>query len=288
MATEFNDEIFAEMYRKGLDPYVEFAAILFEVPKEICTEKYYKSVKGTTDEVPAYRKAMKQMFLAIGYGQAFDMFYKGVIPFGIDEKQALVAYKKFDEILPGFKGMVEETFAHLRKYGWTATIFKQKRRFPGYVEKYKRLCQLMRKCKIVDKNDPDLGKKTNKLPWKDRSEFWDLMRFTGGCERAAFNHTIQGSGANILQLCMIRVYYECVIGKGWEFSLTLHDELKTAIPNDQLTEEAPKLFDDIMKNTYHLVLPLDCDTVIEECWMQEYGPDEWDFENNKPKEENEC
>lgn len=280
MAMEFGDEIFADMYRRGLDPYVEFAAILFNVPQEICTEAYYKSVKGTPDAVPAYRKAMKQMFLAIGYGQAFDMFYKGVIPFGISEEQAKVAYGKFDEILPGFKGMVEATFAHLRKHGWTATIFKQKRRFPGYVEKYKRLCQLMRKCGITDKNDPDLGKKTNKLRWEERSEFWDLMRFTGGCERAAFNHTIQGSGANILQMCMIRVYYECVLGREWEFPLTLHDELKCAIPNEQLTREATDLFDDIMTNTFKLVLPLDCDTVIEPCWMEEYGPDEW-FKNKE-------
>ncbi|MEC0709166.1 DNA polymerase [Bacillus haynesii] len=284
MATEFNDEIFADMYRRGLDPYVEFAAILFDVPKEICTESYYKSVKGTPDAVPAYRKAMKQMFLAIGYGQAFDMFYKGVIPFGIDEEQAKVAYGKFDEILPGFKGMVEATFAHLRKHGWTATIFKQKRRFPGYVEKYKRLCQLMRKCGIKDKNDPELGKKTNKLRWEERSEFWDLMRFTGGCERAAFNHTIQGSGANILQMCMIRAYYECVLERGWEFPLTLHDELKFATPNDQLTKEATDLLDDIMTNTFTLVLPLACDTVIEPCWMEEYSPNDWDFENGKPKE----
>ncbi|MGY8620260.1 DNA polymerase [Bacillus safensis] len=285
MATEFNDEIFADMYRRGLDPYVEFASILFDVPREICTEDYYKSVKGTDDSVPAYRKAMKQMFLAIGYGQAFDMFYKGVIPFGIGKDQALVAYEKFDEILPGFKGMVESTFEHLRKHGWTATIFKQKRRFPGYVEKYKRLCQLMRKCGITDKNDPDLGKKTNKLRWEDRSEFWDLMRFTGGCERAAFNHTIQGSGANILQMCMIRVYYECVLERGWEFPLTLHDELKTATPNEQLTKEAVELFDDIMTNTFTLVLPLGCDTVIEPCWMDEYSPDDWDFENCKPKKD---
>ncbi|MCM3140448.1 DNA polymerase [Bacillus safensis] len=285
MATEFNDEIFADMYRRGLDPYVEFASILFDVPREICTEDYYKSVKGTDDVVPAYRKAMKQMFLAIGYGQAFDMFYKGVIPFGIGKDQALVAYEKFDEILPGFKGMVESTFEHLRKHGWTATIFKQKRRFPGYVEKYKRLCQLMRKCGITDKNDPDLGKKTNKLRWEDRSEFWDLMRFTGGCERAAFNHTIQGSGANILQMCMIRVYYECVLERGWEFPLTLHDELKTATPNEQLTKEAVELFDDIMTNTFTLVLPLGCDTVIEPCWMDEYSPDDWDFEKCKPKKD---
>ncbi|MGG1595973.1 DNA polymerase [Terribacillus saccharophilus] len=283
MATEFGDEIFAEMYRKGLDPYVEFAAILFDVPKEYCTEAYYKSVKGTPNAVPAYRKAMKQMFLAIGYGQAFDMFYKGVIPFGIGEEQAKIAYDKFDEILPGFKGMVEATFEHLRQHGWTATIFGQKRRFPGYIEKYKRLCVLMKRAGIADKNDPELGKKTNKLKYAERSEFWDLMRFTGGCERAAFNHTIQGSGANILQMCMIRSYYECTLQRCWEFVLTLHDEQKHAIPNDQLTEEAIELYDDIMTNTYNLVLPLACDSVIEPRWMEEYGRDEWDFENCKPK-----
>ncbi|SER88206.1 DNA polymerase-1 [Psychrobacillus sp. OK032] len=275
MATEFGDEIFADMYRKGLDPYVEFAAILFEVPAEHCTESYYKSVKGTPQQVPDFRKAMKQAFLARGYGQAKDMFYKGVIPHGVTEEQAYYAYDKFDEVLPGFGGMVEETFAHLRRYGWTATIFKQKRRFPGYVEKYKRLCVLMRKCGITDKNDPELGKKSNKIPWKERSEFWDLMRFTGGCERAAFNHTIQGSGANILQLCMIRSYYECTVTRGWEFALTLHDELKCAIPDNQLTKEATDLYTNIMTDTFHLVLPLECDTVIEPCWMEEYSPEEY-------------
>lgn len=291
MATEFGDEIFAEMYRKGLDPYVEFAAILFDVPQEVCTEAYYKSVRGTKDSVPAYRKAMKQMFLAIGYGQAFDMFYKGVIPFGIGEEQAKVAYDKFDEILPGFKGMVEATFEHLRKYGWTATIFGQKRRFPGYVEKYKRLCALMRQAKISDKNDPELAKKVYRLRGRKGTdlvgEFWELMRFTGGCERAAFNHTIQGSGANILQLCMIRSYYECTLERGWEFVLTLHDEQKHAVPTEQVTMEAIELYDDIMTNTYGLVVPLKCDTVIETCWMKEYDESEWDFELNKPKEESE-
>lgn len=285
MSTEFNDDIFAQMYREGKDPYVEFAAILFDIPAEVCTEAYYKKVKNTPNAVPAYRKAMKQMFLAIGYGQAFDMFYKGVIPYDISKEQAEYAYKKFDEVLPGFKGMVNATYDHLRKYGWTATIFHQKRRFPGYIEKYDRLCQLMRKCRISGKDDPELGKKTNRLKWEERSEFWDLMRFTGGCERAAFNHTIQGSGANVLQMCMIRMYYEGVIERGWEFALTLHDELKCAVPNDKLTEEVPALVDDIMTNTYSLVLPLACDTVIEPRWMEEYSPEEWDFNEQKPKGE---
>lgn len=275
MSTEFGDDKFADMYRKGLDPYVEFASILFDVPKEKCTEDYYKSVKGTDDEVPAYRKAMKQMFLAIGYGQAFDMFYKGVIPFGIEELHALAAYEKFDEILPGYKNMVAETYKHLRKHGWTKTIFGQKRRFPDYVKQYKRLSVLMNKAGIDDKNDEELGKKSYKLSKSEKTEFWDLMRKTGRAERSAFNHTIQGSGANILQLCMIRLYFECVETRGWEFSLTLHDEVKTAIPNEQLTEGVIDLYDDIMTNTYSLVTPLACDTVVEPVWMEEYSREEW-------------
>src|SRR5690606_18663710 len=42
MAIEFGDESFANMYRQGLDPYVEFASLLFDVPKELCLESAYK------------------------------------------------------------------------------------------------------------------------------------------------------------------------------------------------------------------------------------------------------
>jgi DNA polymerase-1 len=286
MSTEFGDDSFAEMYRKGLDPYVEFASLVFRTSTEKCTESYYKSVKGTPEAVPPYRKIMKQLFLAIGYGQAFDMFYKGIQMYGINEEDARIGYDKFNEILPGFKQMVEETFAHLRKYGWVQTLWGQKRRFPGYVEKYKRLCTLMKKAGIDGKNDPELAKKSYKLrSQKERNEFWDLIRFTGGCERSAFNHTIQGSGANVLQMCMIRSYYECTIARGWEFNLTLHDEQKHSIETDKLDMDAVNLYDDIMTNTVQLVLPLACDTVIEPRWMEEYSPREWDFENNKPKGE---
>ncbi|PFO23573.1 hypothetical protein CN964_29875 [Bacillus cereus] len=284
MATEFGDEIFVIMFRKGLDPYVEFASLLFDVPKEHCVESYYKKVKGTDKAVPPFRKLMKQLFLAEGYGQAFEQFYKSVQVYGITEEHAATAYKKFDEVLPGFKQMVEATFEHLRQHGWVATLWGQKRRFPKYKEQWERLNQLMRKSRISDKNDPKLGEKSRKLKWEERSEFWELIKATGKAERQAFNHTIQGSGANVLQLCMIRSYYECTLAKGWEFNLTLHDEMKHSIPNDQLTPEAIALYDDIMTNTVILETPLECDTVIEPEWMSEYSAEDWDFENCKPKE----
>jgi DNA polymerase-1 len=282
MSVEFGDDIFAEIFRKGLDPYVEFASMLFDVPKEHCFEDYYKSVKGTSQAVPPYRKLMKQLFLAEGYGQAFEQFYKSVQPFGITEEHALRAYRKFDEVLPGFKRMVESAFEHLREHGWTATLWHQKRRFPRYIENWKRLCALMKKAGIRDKNDPELGKKSRRLHPKERTEFWSLIRETGRDERAAFNHTIQGSGANVLQLCMIRSYYECTLGRGWEFPLTLHDEQKHALPIAELTPEAVALYDDIMTQTVTLACPLKCDTVIETRWMCEFSREEWDYAAGRP------
>jgi len=267
------------MYRQGLDPYVEFASLLFDVPKELCLESAYK--EGRVN-IP-YRKLVKDMFLAKGYGQAEEQFVKTAVSRGVSEEAAKKAYRKFDELLPGFRKMVEATFTHLRKHGWTATIFGQKRRFPGYVEKWRELEKLMRKVGIKGKNDPDFRKKTWRLNARDRARFWELMRETSAVEREAFNHTIQGSGANILQLCMIRAYYEGVVTRGWEFNLTLHDELKFSVPNEQLTPETVELVNNIMTNTVTLAVPLQCDTVIEPRWMEEYSSDEWDFERCMPK-----
>ncbi|WP_243767357.1 DNA polymerase [Paenibacillus agricola] len=281
MAVEFDDDIFAEMFRMGLDPYIEFAAILFDVPKEHCTDDYAKE----HPEFPPYRKLMKQLFLAEGYGQAFGQFYKAVQPFGISEAQALNAYRKFDEILPGFKRMVETAFEHLREHGWTATLWHQKRRFPAYRENWRRLSVLMRKARINGKDDAELSKKSRRLSRDECSEFWQLIRETGRDERACFNHRIQGSGANVLQMCMIMSYYILVLERGWEFTLTLHDEQKHAAPADELTEEAVKLYSEIMTDTVTLACPLKCDSVIEDRWMSEFSVDEWDFVARRPKPE---
>lgn len=278
MAVEFGDEIFADMYRRGLDPYIEFAAILFDVERALCFEKAYKD--GLT-AIP-YRKLTKDMFLAKGYGQAEEQFVKVAVKRGVPEASAKRAYTKFDEILPGFTTMVNASFEHLRKYGWTATLWHQKRRFPEYRENWRKLCALMRRAGIADKSDPALARKSNKLQPAERTEFWQLIRLTGRDERAAFNHEIQGSGANVLQLCMIRSYYECTLGRGWEFPLTLHDEQKHAVPIAQLTPEAVSLYDDIMTNTATFACPLACDTTIESRWMYEYGADEWDYEAGRP------
>ncbi|WP_178023055.1 DNA polymerase [uncultured Paenibacillus sp.] len=279
METEHGDPTFADMYRKGLDPYVEFASMMFDVPRELCVESAYKA--GLTP-IP-YRRLTKDMFLAKGYGQAEEQFVKTAVKRGITEEAARRAYAKFDEILPGFSTMVNAAFEHLRKYGWTSTLWGQKRRFPEYRKNWQRLFALMKRAGIRDKNDPELGKKTYKLTPPERNEFWQLIRLTGRDERAAFNHRIQGSGANVLKLCMIRSYYELTLTRGWEFTLTLHDEQKHAAPTKDITPETVALYTDIMTNTVTLACPLECDTVIEPRWMEEIRPADWDYEIGRPK-----
>lgn len=293
--TEFGDSSFVDMFVREEDPYVEFGAMTFDVDKELCLESTYKARKGTPDAIPDYRKAEKELMLAQGYGQAFDQFRKKVATMGVSEEQARAAYAKFPEILPTFKQMVDATIAKLRETGFAETMWGQKRRFPEYKQQWARLSVLMRKVGIVDadgnpdKSHPELSKKIyarrGGKPILSRTEiddFWQLIKATGRAERQAFNHTIQGAGAQVLQFIMIRFYYECVLERGWLFYLTLHDELKHGVPNDQLTPEAIELYNDIMRNTITLAVPLDCDTVIEPRWMEEYAPDEWDFVNCRP------
>jgi len=56
------------------------------------------------------------------------------------------------------------------------------------------------------------------------------------------------------------------------------------LPKKDVTMENMILIDDVMTKTVVFSLPLKADLVIEPRWMEEYGLDEWDFENCKPKE----
>ncbi|MMZ68991.1 hypothetical protein D1872_317460 [compost metagenome] len=80
---------------------------------------------------------------------------------------------------------------------------------------------------------------------------------------------------------MIRSYYELTLARGWEFTLTLHDEQKHAAPTEDITPETVALYTDIMTNTVTLACPLECDTVIEPRWMVEIKPDDWFAQKTK-------
>ena len=67
--------------------------------------------------------------------------------------------------------------------------------------------------------------------------------------------------------------------RGWELSASIHDELKIAVPDEDVTPGTIELVRDVMTNTVELSVPLVTDTVIEPRWMEEYSPEEWFAKN---------
>ena len=66
-------------------------------------------------------------------------------------------------------------------------------------------------------------------------------------ERAAFNAVIQGTGADILKMNGNRMARICM-ERGWELSASIHDELKIAVPDEDVTPGTIELVRDVMTN----------------------------------------
>ncbi len=85
-------------------------------------------------------------------------------------------------------------------------------------------------------------------------------------ERAAINHPIQGTAADIIKMAMIRVHrqlHEAGLRAG--MILQVHDELVLEVPNEELGRVVP-LVRDAMENAYQLIVPLKVDMEVGPNW----------------------
>ncbi len=85
-------------------------------------------------------------------------------------------------------------------------------------------------------------------------------------ERAAINHPIQGTAADIIKIAMIRVHrklHEAGLHAG--MILQVHDELVLEVPKEELGTVAP-LVRDAMENAYPLIVPLKVDMDVGPNW----------------------
>jgi len=72
-------------------------------------------------------------------------------------------------------------------------------------------------------------------------------------ERAAINHPIQGTAADIIKMAMIRVHRRLrEAGLRAGMILQVHDELVLEVPNEELDRVVP-LVRDAMENAYQLI-----------------------------------
>jgi DNA polymerase I len=85
-------------------------------------------------------------------------------------------------------------------------------------------------------------------------------------ERAAKNHPIQGSAAEIIKVAMIDIYrYLNSNGLGSRMVLQVHDELLFEVPDEELGEVAPQLVE-IMSSAMELSVPLKADAKVGHNW----------------------
>lgn len=283
MYTVYGDNSMRSIFIAGVDLYTTMAMRTFNLDEKYCVDKAYDPT-GTFKP----RGMMKTGILAKSYGQSYKAFAQKM---GVSEDVAKQFFENFDDQFPAFSRMVKDITDGMKKKEYVETLYGRKRRFPKYKETAKEVRKFENKLMqyyIERKRLRNKKAKTNEDKAR-LAELQDLIApladkrgLVSYWERAAFNAVIQGTGADILKMIGNRMARICM-ERGWEFPASIHDEIKIAVPKAELTEETIELVKDVMTKTANLSVPLITDTVIEPRWMEEYAPDEWDFENCKPK-----
>ncbi|MBA4542934.1 hypothetical protein H1164_08465 [Thermoactinomyces daqus] len=294
--TEYQDDSMIKAYWNDEDPYVDVALIVFkflypELKREWCQDKCWfdpVSRDGGTkkDEKPATafepRKLAKQGMLAVAYRQSAKGFAESMgVPIEVGEH----FIKKFNELYPKFEQMVAETILFMQINGYVPTLFGRKRRFPEYKILKREIAMNEDKLTKLYRERKKLLNKEGKPTYKEQQRFKQIQKEINEIrqligklkrfERQAFNHRIQGTGADILKQNGNRMGKICIEKGDWFLPASIHDELLMMVPEKDVTPETIALIEDVMCNTVKLNVPLKTDIVIMNRWMEEISPEEW-------------
>jgi DNA polymerase I len=296
MYVRYGDNSLRQIFLDGRDLYTTMSMLVFGLPEAYCVDKAWYDPKTKTggyggDAPPTAfypRKMMKAGVLAKSYGQTPKAFARNM---GVSMDVAEMFFEKFDTSFPSFVTMVRDIQNFMKQNGYVETLYGRKRRFPEYkivarevLKNEAKLSQLYQERSKIQKKLVKTARDLEKLKEIEAmiQPLAEKKGLVGYWERAAFNAVIQGTGADILKMNMIRLAEVCD-ERGWELNASIHDEVKISLPVRELTPEVPALVTEIMTQTAKLSLPLKSDTVIETMWLAEYAPDEWDYENYRPK-----
>ncbi|QWI73255.1 hypothetical protein ER45_030345 (plasmid) [Bacillus mycoides] len=283
MWTVYGDNSLRSIFTEGKDLYTTMAMMVFGLEEKYCVDKAYDP---TGKFKP--RAMMKTGVLAKSYDQKVDNFCQTM---KVTREVGDMFYEKFDTAFPSFITMVRDKRKFAYDNGYSETLYGRKRRFPYLAEHSKlvrrnerKLMDLYIERKRINSKKVKLKADCERLVQLEEliKPMADMRNMVGYWERASFNSVIQGTGADILKLNMIRLYRVCQ-EKGWYLNASIHDEIKVEVPIKDLTMENCDLITEIMTQSVELCLPLKSDTVIETVWGEEYDPSDWDFENQKPK-----
>lgn len=156
------------------------------------------------------RQIGKSLNFAIIYGSTE---YGISFNFNIDIKEARKILKRFWEAYDVAYKFVERVSSLIMRHGYSKTPLGRKRYF----------------------NIP-----------KIYSDEFDFIQLSSSTKRAGFNHIIQGCGADIIKLSLIRVFYDNPFGEDLKLVLTVHDEIVCEV-KEEIAEQAKEFIVKCMK-----------------------------------------
>ena len=182
---------------------------------------------------PEQRAVAKMMNFATSYGvSAFGLANRTTL--SMDEARQFM--KTYFDTYPGVRRYLDETIAQAKRQGYVETLLGRRRYFPIL--------------QISGGGSPASA----------------AQQARAAAERAAVNHPIQGSAADILKIALIRLHRRLREG-GFQARMTLqvHDEIVLQAPEAELPALAP-LVVETMESAYDLLAPLKAEPEIGRDW----------------------
>ncbi|MER2598905.1 MAG: DNA polymerase I [Caldilineales bacterium] len=175
------------------------------------------------------RSIAKMVNFATSYGvSAFGLASRT----SLNRSEAQAFLDAYFQTYPGIRRYVDETIERTHKLGYVETLLGHRRYFP------------------ILKNRSGSA--------MDRQQ----------AERAAINHPIQGTAADIIKIAMVRLHSELQQrGLASRMLLQVHDELVLEVPEAELTVVAP-LVRRVMEGAYQLDAPLQVDMEAGPNWYE--------------------
>lgn len=256
MAEQYGDTSLRDFFIAGRDPYSAMASMIWSLPYEACGD-HVKDPTGTFEP----RKVAKALLLAITYGLSPKSLARKL---KVDVAKAKEFFAKTYETFPGLLTLTNDTVDKLKNRGKNAyaeSSWGRKRRFTDY------------RTNIAELRRLESVKRWERTEAQEQRRF-ELWMATSGDERAAVNHRIQASAAQIAKLVVIALAKYCD-DNGFLLVSQIHDQNLVAVPVEKLTLEVVSDVSRIMVETVKISTPLACDTTIGHSFGEEIDPDEW-------------
>ena len=187
------------------------------------------------------RAVAKMMNFATSYGvSAYGLAQRT----GLSRGDAEQFMERYFATYPGVKRYLDETRAFAREHGYVDTLLGRRRYFP-----------VLRTTATG-------------------SQAYALRQ---AAERAAINHPIQGTAADIIKIAMVRLHDALRDGPAWprlrgggyraRMILQVHDELVLEVPDEEL-HAVTRLVRDVMEGAYRLDAALKVDAEAGPNWYE--------------------